>query len=38
MKRNKAFKVLPVLASALVLSLVAACGNSGMGEKDECVV
>ncbi|MDU0202769.1 MULTISPECIES: ABC transporter substrate-binding protein [Paenibacillus] len=29
MKRNKAFKVLPVLASALVLSLVAACGNSG---------
>jgi putative aldouronate transport system substrate-binding protein len=29
MKRNKAFKVLPVLASALVLSLVTACGNSG---------
>lgn len=29
MKRSKAFKVLPVLASALVLSLVTACGNSG---------
>lgn len=29
MKRNKAFKVLPVLASVLVLSLVTACGNSG---------
>lgn len=29
MKRSKAFKVLPVLASVLVLSLVTACGNSG---------
>lgn len=29
MKTIKAFKVLPVLASVLVLSLVTACGNSG---------
>ncbi|MDD9266876.1 ABC transporter substrate-binding protein [Paenibacillus sp. GCM10023248] len=33
MRRNTACKVLPVLASVLVLSLVTACGNSGANKE-----
>ncbi|NQX69413.1 ABC transporter substrate-binding protein [Paenibacillus alba] len=34
MKRQSQFKVLPVAASILALSLVAACGNSGSSTKE----